>query len=253
MRRLFHIHDGVPMQRTLLLLAVAATGGAVLPTAAQAHVSLHPNAIPAGSFVTTNIRVPNEDEHASTTGVDVKLPAGVLSALGAPPAGWRFSAKTRQLAKPIQTDDGLVTTETTEVDYAGGRILPGDFESFPLTLSIPDAAKAGSVVAFPTIQRYSSGKVVRWIGDASAEAPAPTVDITAAGGAVYDVTGGDAGPPARLPASLGGSSKAAPATIVEKQSSGAAIVALVVGGLGLVVAAIALAATRRNRRGPGLA
>jgi hypothetical protein len=180
----------------------------------------------------------------------VKLPAGVLSALGAPPAGWTFSAKTKKLAKPIKTDDGLVTTETTEVDYTGGKILPGDFESFPLTLSIPSSAKAGSVVAFPTIQRYSSGKVVRWIGDETAATPAPTVDITAAGGALYDVTGGDAGPPAKLPASLEGSSRAVasvPATIVKKQTSSVAIIALIGAGLALILAAAALAATRKNR------
>jgi hypothetical protein len=40
-----------------------------VPAVAQAHVSLHPNAIPAGSFATTNIRVPNEEAHASTTSV----------------------------------------------------------------------------------------------------------------------------------------------------------------------------------------
>jgi uncharacterized protein YcnI len=200
--------------------------------------------------VTTDIRVPNEDEHASTTAVEVKLPAGVLSALGAPPAGWRFSARTKKLAKPIKTDDGLVTTETTEVDYTGGKILPGDFESFPLTLSVPASEKAGAVVAFPTIQRYSSGKVVRWIGDATADTPAPTVDITAAGSPLYDVTGGDAGPPAKLPASIAGSAAATahvPATIVQKQTSGVAIIAIIGAGLALILAAAALATTRRNR------
>jgi uncharacterized protein YcnI len=240
------------MQRKILLLAATtASFAAVLPAAAQAHVSLHPNAIPAGSFVTTNIRVPDEEPHASTTRIQVKLPEGVLSALGAPPAGWRFSAKTKKLAKPIKTDDGLVTAETTEVDYTGGRILPGDFESFPLTLSIPDSAKPGDVIAFPTIQTYSNGKVVRWIGDASADTPAPTVDVTAPGGAVLDVTGGDAGPPATLPANLVGGSKAAataPATtIVKKQTSSLAIAALIVGALALILAAAAIGAGRRRR------
>jgi periplasmic copper chaperone A len=238
------------MTRRLAVLAVAASCGAAVPATAQAHVSLHPNAIPAGSFVTTDIRVPNEDEHASTTAVQVKLPAGVLSALGAPPAGWTFSTKTKKLAKPIKTDDGLVTTETTEVDYTGGRILSGEIQSFPLTMSMPDAAKAGSVVAFPTIQRFSSGRVVRWIGDAGADTPPPTIDVTAAGGALYDVTGGDAGPPAKLPASVEGTSTATahvPATIVRKQTSTLAIIAIIGAGLALILAAATLAATRRNR------
>jgi uncharacterized protein YcnI len=196
------------MTRRLAVLTVAASCGAAVPATAQAHVSLHPNAIPAGSFVTTDIRVPDEDEHASTTAVEVKLPAGVLSALGAPPAGWTFSTKTKKLAKPIKTDDGLVTTETTEVDYTGGRILPGEIQSFPLTMSMPDAAKAGSVVALPTIQRYSSGRVVRWTSTATAHVPA---------------------------------------TIVKKQTSTLAIIAIIGAGRALILAAAPLAATRRNR------
>jgi uncharacterized protein YcnI len=231
------------------MLAVAASVIA-FPAVAQAHVSLHPNAIPAGSFVTTNIRVPNEETSASTTVVAIKLPEGVLSALGAPPAGWTFKATTKKLAKPIKTDDGLVTTETTEVRFSGGKILPSGFQSFPLTLSIPDSAKAGDVLSFPTVQTYSNGKVVRWIGAADSEMPAPTVDITAAGGALLDVTGGDAGPPATLPANLTGdstSAAAAPAaTVVKKESSGLAVVALIVGALGLLLGGAALA-TRRGK------
>ena len=236
-------------RKTIVVAVAAACVIALSPGAAQAHVSLHPNAIPAGSFVTTNIRVPNEESHASTTAVQVKLPGGVLSALGAPPAGWRFSAKTKKLAKPIKTDDGLVTTETTEVSFTGGRILPGDFENFPLTLSIPDSAKQGDVLAFPTVQHYSNGHIGRWIGAASADMPAPTVDIIAPGGALLDVTGGDAGPPATLPANLigdAGSTAAPAATAAKKQSNGLAIVALIVGALGLVLGAGALAASRRK-------
>jgi uncharacterized protein YcnI len=239
------------MQRKTIVIAAAATFIAMVPAVAQAHVSLHPNAIPAGSFVTTNIRVPNEEAHASTTSVQVKLPPGVLSALGAPPAGWRFTAKTKKLAKPIETDDGTVTTETTEVDFTGGKILPGAFESFPLTLSIPDSAKDGDVLAFPTVQHYSNGKVARWIGAANADMPAPTVDITPSGGELLDVTGGDAGPPATLPANLTGTS-ATPvgaATVVKKQTSGLAVIALIVGGLGLLLGAAALG-TRRQTATP---
>ena len=232
------------MYQKTIVLAVAASVMTALPDAAQAHVSLHPNAIPAGSFVTTSIRVPNEEEHASTTGVAVKLPAGVLSALGTPPAGWKFSAKTKKLAEPIKTDDGPVTSETTEIDYSGGKILPGALESFPLTLSIPASASDGDVIAFPTVQTYSNGHVVRWIGDPASDRPAPTIDITAPGGALLDVTGGDAGPPAKLPAILTGTS--APATIVKKQNDSLAVIALIVGAVGLILGGTALATRRRT-------
>lgn len=118
-------------------------------------------------------------------------------------------------------------------------------------MSIPASAKQGAVLAFPIVQTYSNGVVVRWIGAATADKPAPTVDITAAGGALLDVTGGDAGPPATLPVNLAGASKtAAPApaavTVVKKQSSGLAVVALIVGALGLILGAAAMATGRRK-------
>ena len=79
---------------------------------------------------------------------------------------------------------------------------------------------------------------------------APTVDITAAGGALLDVTGGDAGPPSPLPANLTGASTTAgvaPATtIVKKQNSGLAIIALIAGALGLIFGAVGLATRRRG-------
>lgn len=244
---------------TRTLLTIAGAGILLAPAAtAQAHVSLHPNAIPAGSYVTTSIRVPDEESAASTTSVRVKLPAGVLSALGEAPAGWTFREKTQKLAKPIRTDDGLVTSTVTEVDWTGGRIRPDGVTSFPLTLSIPDSAKSGDVLSFPTLQTYSTGKVVRWIGGPADDTPAPTVDITPAGGPLLDVTGGDAGPPAKLPASLlGGGGRAnttagaatpAPAVtkVVERQGKGLAIAALVVGALGLLVGGVALTTRRKE-------
>lgn len=246
--------------RTTVPAAAAATTAlalACLPAAAQAHVSFHPNAIPQGSFVTTNVRVPNEEDNAATTSVRMKLPDGVLSAQGQPPAGWRFAAKTKKLAKPVKTDDGTITTEVTEVDFTGGRIPVGQFANFPITLSIPASAKQGDVVAFPTVQTYSDGDVVRWIGPPTDEHPSPTIDITAPGTATLDVTGGDAGPPAKLPANLAGPSSggsapaaaAAPAAtttrVVEKQSRTLSVIALVVGALGLAAGGAALASRRR--------
>jgi periplasmic copper chaperone A len=240
------------------LAAAAVVGGicALAPAAAQAHVSFHPNAIPQGAYVTTYVRVPNEVDHADISSVRIKLPNGVLSALGDPPPGWTFHARTRKLAKPIKTDDGVVSTEVTEVDFTGGHTPPGEFANLPLTLSFPDSAKAGSVVSFPTVQTYSNGEVVRWIDpSAEDEHPAPTVDITAPGTADLDVTGGDAGPPAKLPVDLAGPTSgsgaaAAPAsvthTIVKHETSTLSIVALIVGLLGLAAGLGALFVSRRT-------
>lgn len=245
------------MHRPIATLIATTAGLTLTSTAAQAHVSFHPNAIPQGSYVTTNVRVPNEETDAKVTSVRIRMPDGVLSALGEPPAGWKFRAKTKKLAKPIKTDDGTIDTSVTEVDFTSGDTPPGQFVNLPLTLSIPDAAKQGDVVAFPTVQTYSNGHVTRWIGSPKDEQPAPTIDITAPGAATLDVTGGDAGPPAKLPGNLIGvaSSSAqpsaaatqAPRTIVQKEQSTStlSVIALVVGALGLAVGGAALAGRRR--------
>jgi periplasmic copper chaperone A len=239
-------------KRCLALVAVLVGACALAPAGAQAHVSLHPNAIPQGAYVTVYVRVPNELAHADISSVRIKLPDGVLSALGAPPAGWSFRARTRKLATPIKTDDGVVSTEVTEVDFTGGHTPPGQFAYLPLTLSLPAAAKQGTVLRFPTVQTYSDGTVVRWIDPtAGDEHPAPTIDVTAPGTADLDVTGGDAGPPAKLPAGLAGpagrsaaSSATATRTIVKHETSTLSIVALIVGGLGLAMGVAALGLRR---------
>ena len=41
-----------------IAVSALAIGVLVLPAAAQAHISLHPNTIPAGAFVTLDVRVP---------------------------------------------------------------------------------------------------------------------------------------------------------------------------------------------------
>jgi len=238
------------LQRKIPMLAAASTALLIAPAVSQAHVSFHPNAIPAGSEVTFNLRVPNEEASADVTEVRVRLPAGVLEALGAPPAGWTFTAKTQTLAKPIQTDDGPVTSEVTEIDFRGGKTPPGQFQSFPVVISLPDSAKAGDVLTLPTLQTYSNGKIVRWIGtSASDENPAPTIDITPAGGPLRDVTGGDAGPPSPLPAiALGAAAASAASTKASSDSSTKtlSIIALIVGALGLGVGGTALVRGRRE-------
>jgi periplasmic copper chaperone A len=245
------------MTRRPIIIAGVAAAALVAPAVGSAHVSFHPNAIPQGSEVTTNVRVPNEVDHGDISSVAIKLPSGILEALGAPPAGWSFTAKTRKLAQPIKTDDGLVTTEVTEVDFSGGHTPPGEFVNLPLTLSMPDSAKQGSVLTFPLVQTYTNGQVVRWIGPPTSDNPAPTVDITAPGTADLDVTGGDAGPPAKLPASLVGtrsnpsddsanaaSRPAVPRTVVKKETSTLSIIALIIAAIGLLVAVASL--TRRR-------
>jgi periplasmic copper chaperone A len=237
------------MRRTLLLLLPVA--GLALPAAAQAHISIHPNAVPVGANATLDIRVPNESDNARTTKLAVAFPPGFIDVATQPPPGWSSRVVTAKLAQPVKTDSGTVDTRVSEVVWtapAGGGIPPGQFANFPISVLVP--GRAGQVLTFKAVQTYSNGQVARWIGPPSADQPAPTIDLTNKGGVLQDVAGGEAGP-GPLPAG-GAGAAAAPAqrtTVVEHTSSsnGLAIAALVVGLLGLLLGGGALMTARRNR------
>jgi uncharacterized protein len=234
--------------------AAIVAGLLALPATTQAHVSVHPNVVPAQANVTLTLRVPNESDTASTTRLDVQMPPGFLDvAVDAP--GWQVHKVTEKLAKPIKTDEGTITTQIREIKLSGGRIAPGRFGQFAFLTQVPD--RAGTILTFKTVQYYSDGKVSRWIGPPQSDAPAPTIDLTKAGGVIEDVAGGEAGPPAGLtgtPASTT-SNTTGPAsrTVVEKHtgaSKGLGIAALVIALLALLAGLAALAAPRRKAANP---
>jgi uncharacterized protein len=218
------------MQRKIA--AAVAAGALAAPAAAAAHVTLQPNSAAAGAFTVLNVRVPTERDDASTVKVDVQLPHGFADASYEPKPGWSVKVTKEKLAKPVQTDDGPVDEEIRRITFTGhgaaGRIAPGQFMDFPLSVQIP--GKAGDRLTFKAIQTYSDGDVVRWIGAASSETPAPVVQVT----------GGAATPAAATPASPpragdgGGASK------------GLGIAALAIGVLGLIVGLGAFAVARRR-------
>jgi len=239
--------------RKTIAAGAALLGALALPAVAGAHVSIHPNVIPTGANATLNIRVPNEEDNASTTKIAVKFPDGFLDVPTAPPPGWTSKVTTTKLANPVKTDDGTVTTQVSEVVWTASKgtgIAPGHFQNFPIAVAMP--GKAGDTLAFKTVQTYSNGKVVRWIGAESSDTPAPTVDVSAKGGDIRDVAGGEAGP-GPLPAAGAGTSggtttpTATPTKVVEKKSSnGLAIAALIVALLALAAGLGAFLAARRS-------
>jgi uncharacterized protein YcnI len=238
--------------RRTLLIATAA-GALALPAAAEAHVSLHPNTLPAASNPTIVVRVPSEEDRASTVKVDMQIPPGFLDISTQLPPGWGASVLKHKLATPIKTDSGTVTEEISEVIWtapAREGIPPGSFLQFPITTAIPDA-DAGQTLTFKVIQTYSNGDVVRWIeAPDSTNHPAPTVDITPKGGLIEDVAGTEAGPgppPTAAAAVSGGGSSSAPASTTKGASKGLGVAALILGGLALLVA-LGAAAGGRSRR-----
>ena len=233
--------------RRIAVSAVAAVS-LLVPAAAKAHVSIHPNEVPVGSFATLSIRVPNEMESANTVKVAVQVPPGFLDVSPEYMPGWSVEVKTAKLAKPVQTDDGEVTEQVTEVVWTGdgkqGKIPPGQFLNFPISTEIP--GKEGQELTFKTLQYYDNGEVVRWIGSPESEEPAPQIDVTAEGGVLQDVAGSETAPPSPAAGSPSENTEASNSSSSDGASEGLGIAALVLGALGLVAGGAALLRARRT-------
>ncbi|HEY1776133.1 MAG TPA: YcnI family protein [Solirubrobacteraceae bacterium] len=195
-----------------LATAIVALAALALPAAAAAHVSLHPNEIPAGAFVTINVRVPGEQPGAYAYKVVMQMPSGFTDVDVANIPGWNAKETITTLKKPLQTDDGPVDQVVSQITWTGdrsilGRLDNGYFAQFPIEVTIP-ADLAGHSLTFKTVEFYSNGQNAYWIGPPSATYPAPTINITKAGGVIEDVAGNEAGPtPGFVPSDQGATSK----------------------------------------------
>jgi uncharacterized protein YcnI len=234
-------------------VAVLLSAGAlVAPASAQAHISLHPNTIPAGAFATLDVRVPGEQEGAYVTKVDTLFPQGFTGVDYENVAGWTAKVIEAKLATPIKEDGETIDTEVSQIVWTWtgplGKVNNGQFINLPLSLAIPGNA-AGKALEFRTVQTYSNGQVIHWIEPSlTAEHPSPRINVTAKGGVIEDIAGDEAGPQAGQTAASQSAPAQAPAVV---KSSGAAskslgIAALILGALGLLAGLYALATSRRQ-------
>ncbi len=224
----------------------AALAALALPAAAAAHISLHPNEIPAGAFVTLDMRVPGEQPGAYAYKVVMQMPPGFTDIDIENIPGWTARDTITNLKKPLQTPDGPVSQVVSQVSWTGdrstlGRLENGYFVQFPLDITIPSNL-AGKSLAFKTVEYYSNGQNAYWIGPPSATYPAPTINITRAGGVLEDVAGNEAGP---LPGFVPTGQATATVTTSGSGSNTLAIVAMVLAALALIVTGANLLTRRR--------
>jgi uncharacterized protein YcnI len=223
-------------------LAATAVLALAAPAAAQAHVTLQPDTGVAGDYTRLDVRVPNERDDASTNKVEVQFPDGFAAASYEPTPGWDVKVTKKQLAKPIQTDDGEITEGVNTITWTAksdaDAIPPGAFEDFGLSVQIP--GKAGDKLTFKALQTYTGGEVVRWIGAEGSDNPAPIVSVTS-------------GDQIATAAPTQAAATPAPAETSDDSGNGLAIVALIVGVLGLLVGGAGLLAARRANARSGVA
>ena len=129
-----------------------------------------------------------------------------------PPSGFSIDsfAPSPGWTRDVQQTGSGEEAVIQKVVWSGGKVPTGE-DAFFQFLATPDSSKT---YTFQVRQTYSDGSVVDWTGPESSDTPAPTIEAKS---------------------SLGGGG-----------SSTLAIVALVVGALGLVVALVALFAGRRS-------
>src|SRR6478609_988847 len=134
-------------------------------TAASAHVTADPATAAPGSYTKVSFRVPNEEPSADTTGLEIDLPADhpIASVSVRPVPGWQVKVTTTRLAHPIKSDDAETTKAVSRVTWSGGKIAPGAFEEFQVSLGpLPTGTDR---LLFKAVQTYSDGTVVHWDQD----------------------------------------------------------------------------------------
>ena len=227
------------MRRFAIVLAALGIALVAVASPAWAHVKINPGEAPKGSDAVLSFVVPNEEASAKTTKVVVQFPKDhpIADAATEPIPGWTAEVTKVHVAKGIQTDAGVVNDAVGTITWtatAGGGIAPENFQEFTISVGLPGDADS---LQFPMQQTYSDSNTVNWVeqtpaGGAEPDYPVPELKLTAGGNTTATTT----------PASAG--------TAVKKSDvDGAkttAIIAIIVGALGLLVGIASLTMRRRS-------
>ncbi|HET6534077.1 MAG TPA: YcnI family protein [Actinoplanes sp.] len=227
-------------KRTTVVAGTVAALTLTIAAPAAAHVSVSSPGATQGGYSTVTFKVPNESDEASTTKLEVTLPADapVASVSLRPVPGWTAVAEKASLATPLEVHGRQITEAVSKITWTASgaaAIKPGQFQAFDVSMGpLPEAPQ----MIFKALQTYSDGTVVRWIDEPATdgtepESPAPVLTLAAA----------DA-PAAGDPAAT--ASDAAPAG--ESDNSLGTTFGLIGAGLGLVALILALLAYRRAGR-----
>jgi uncharacterized protein YcnI len=208
----------------LAALTVALTAGV-----ASAHVTADPSTAEPGSYSKVSFRVPNEQQSADTTKLEIDLPTDhpIASVSVRPQPGWDVKVEKAKLATPLKSDDGEITQAVSKITWSGGKIAPGEFQEFDVSMGpLPTGTDR---LVFKARQTYSGGEVVNWDqdpgnGGQEPEHPAPTVHLVSAKTAPAPV---NAGSPTKA------SSNDGTARLLGTLGLVAGIIGIAIGGYGL--------------------
>ena len=150
------------MKKHLALGAVAAVAALGYAESASAHAHVSPPVALAKEGQVFTLAVPTEKEGATTSSIELTLPAGFAIDSFVPAAGWK---RTTQ-----QTGSGEEAV-ITKVTWTGGSVPTGEDAAFSF---LAGTTGSGSYT-FGVRQTYSDGSVVNWSGAETSDTPAPMV------------------------------------------------------------------------------
>lgn len=117
------------MQQPCIALFAVLIGFCAVP--AQAHITLAQGEAVAGAPYKIVLRVPHGCEGSATTGIDVKLPEGIIAAKPMPKAGWRIEighgayARSYSFYHDMKLDKGA-----REIAWSGGALPDEYYDEF---------------------------------------------------------------------------------------------------------------------------
>jgi uncharacterized protein YcnI len=251
--------ENIQVRKFLASVGIGAVLSLRAATPAWAHVTVNPNAATKGGFSKLTFRVPNEEDSASTVGLEVLFPPDApipFVSVKAHP-GWTYTTEMTKLDKPITTSDGQISEVVSKITWKGGTIGAGEFDEFDVSAGpLPMADK----LTFKALQTYSNGDIVRWIETPDSDGkepahPAPVLNLADAPKATEGASMG-MGALAGNTAPTGTASSAHTTatvdfTTVAKKSSvddanTLAVVALVVGIVGVAIGVGGVTLRRRR-------
>ena len=156
------LHSGAASRRAFAGAMLAIAAALLLPSLANAHVTVWPKTAAHGSYERYVVRVPNEKDVA-TTRVEIRFPAEVRISSFLDVAGWKLEVVTDSAGKIT----GAVWT---------GNLPPKRFVEFPFVAVNP---KEGERIVWPAFQTYAGGQVVEWTGPEGSKSPASVTTLTA--------------------------------------------------------------------------
>jgi uncharacterized protein YcnI len=144
-------------------LALAGFAPLVVAAAASAHAIVSPPVALAEKLQQFTLSVPTEKEGATTTSIELTVPAGfAIDSFEPTPPGWR-----QQVASTGSGESAVVQ----RVTWTGGTTPTDEDSVFRFNASTSGA----KTYTFDVRQTYSDGSVVDWSGPESSDTPAPTV------------------------------------------------------------------------------